>query len=109
MAYHRKLTYAVGVMFTIVYHSHGRLHVEFHREVGGYDEWLWKSETGKRAGAVCLDLYAVSGLALLFLALGHLLIMHIIHDVGTIDFQFVAARYATPFGGPTISSCSGSP
>lgn len=49
-----------------------------------------------------LELYAwifmrVSGLALLFLALGHLLIMHIIHNVATIDFQFVAARYATPF------------
>ena len=34
---------------------------------------------------------------LLFLALGHLLIMHIIHNVDNIDFQFVAARYATPF------------
>ncbi|MFZ0962994.1 MAG: succinate dehydrogenase [Terriglobia bacterium] len=49
-----------------------------------------------------LELYAwlfmrVSGLALLFLALGHLLIMHIIHNVDHIDFQFVAARYATPF------------
>jgi len=49
-----------------------------------------------------LELYAwifmrVSGLLLLFLALGHLLIMHIIHNVDHIDFQFVAARYATPF------------
>jgi len=49
-----------------------------------------------------LELYAwmfmrVSGLALLFLALGHLLIMHVIHNVDNIDFQFVAARYATPF------------
>ena len=49
-----------------------------------------------------LELYAwmfmrVSGLALLFLALGHLLVMHIIHNVDHIDFQFVAARYATPF------------
>jgi len=49
-----------------------------------------------------LELYAwifmrISGLALLFLALGHLLIMHIIHNVDHIDFQFVAARYATPF------------
>jgi succinate dehydrogenase / fumarate reductase membrane anchor subunit len=39
----------------------------------------------------------VSGVALLFLALGHLLIMHIIHNVESIDFQFVAARYGTPF------------
>ena len=49
-----------------------------------------------------LELYAwifmrISGLALLFLALGHLLIMHIIHNVDNIDFQFVAARYGTPF------------
>lgn len=49
-----------------------------------------------------LELYAwifmrVSGLLLLFLALGHLLIMHIVHNVDHIDFQFVAARYATPF------------
>jgi len=49
-----------------------------------------------------LELYAwifmrVSGLALLFLALGHLLIMHIIHNVDSIDFQFIAVRYATPF------------
>ena len=39
----------------------------------------------------------ISGIALLFLALGHLLIMHLIHNVDNIDFQFVAARYATPF------------
>jgi len=49
-----------------------------------------------------LELYAwlfmrISGLALLFLALGHLLVMHIINNVDHIDFQFVAARYATPF------------
>ena len=49
-----------------------------------------------------LELYAwifmrISGLALLFLALGHLLMMHIIHNVASIDFRFVAARYATPF------------
>ncbi len=49
-----------------------------------------------------LELYAwmfmrVSGVVLLFLALGHLLIMHIINNVTNIDFQFVARRYATPF------------
>jgi succinate dehydrogenase / fumarate reductase membrane anchor subunit len=49
-----------------------------------------------------LELYAwifmrVSGITLLVLALGHLLIMHIIHNVDNIDFQFVAQRYATPF------------
>ena len=49
-----------------------------------------------------VELYAwlfmrVSGLALLFLALGHLLIMHVIHNVETIDYQFVAHRFMTPF------------
>ena len=60
------------------------------------------SGAGKPRPESGLELYAwlfmrVSGLALLFLALGHLLIMHIIHNVDNIDFQFVAARYATPF------------
>lgn len=49
-----------------------------------------------------LELYAwlfmrVSGVALVFLALAHLLIMHIINNVEVIDYRFVAARYATPF------------
>ena len=57
---------------------------------------------GKARPESGLELYTwifmrVSGLALLFLALGHLLIMHIIHNVDSIDFRFVAARYATPF------------
>ena len=60
------------------------------------------SGAGKPRPESGLELYAwifmrISGLALLFLALGHLLIMHIIHNVDHIDFQFVAARYATPF------------
>ena len=49
-----------------------------------------------------LELYAwffmrVSGIALLVLALGHLLVMHILTNVDHIDFRFVAERYATPF------------
>ncbi len=39
----------------------------------------------------------VSGLVLLLLALGHLVIMHLINNINSIDFQFVARRYATPF------------
>ncbi|MFQ5927256.1 MAG: succinate dehydrogenase [Terriglobia bacterium] len=47
------------------------------------------------------ELYAwlfmrVSGVLLLFLALGHLAIMHMIHGVEEIDFAFVAARYRNP-------------
>lgn len=49
-----------------------------------------------------IELYAwlfmrVSGVVLLFLALGHLAIMHVIHNIEQIDYQFVARRYATPF------------
>ena len=60
------------------------------------------NEAGRPRPESGLELYAwmfmrVSGVVLLFLALGHLLIMHIIHNVDNIDFQFVAQRYATPF------------
>ncbi len=45
-----------------------------------------------------IELYAwlfmrVSGLALLFLALGHFFIMHVFNSVYTIDYNFVAQRY----------------
>ncbi len=48
------------------------------------------------------ELYAwffmrVSGVLLMFLALGHLVIMHLINNVDHIDYAFVAARWATPF------------
>ena len=36
----------------------------------------------------------VSGLVLLFLALGHLVLMHLIHNVDEINYTFVASRYA---------------
>ena len=36
----------------------------------------------------------VSGLILLFLALGHLVLMHLIHNVDEINYTFVAGRYA---------------
>jgi succinate dehydrogenase / fumarate reductase, membrane anchor subunit len=49
-----------------------------------------------------LELYGwlfmrVSGIILLFLAIGHLVIMHLINNVEVIDYTFVAARYTTPF------------
>lgn len=48
-----------------------------------------------------LELYAwlfmrVSGIALLLLALGHLAIMHLIHNVESINYAFVAGRWANP-------------
>jgi succinate dehydrogenase / fumarate reductase, membrane anchor subunit len=49
-----------------------------------------------------LELYTwifmrVSGVALLFMALTHLAIMHLINNVEVVNYHFVAMRYATPF------------
>lgn len=38
----------------------------------------------------------ISGLCLVFLALGHFLIMHIINDVRATDFDFVVGRWGNP-------------
>ena len=47
---------------------------------GGFELWSWL-------------FMRLSGLALLGLALGHLVIMHLLHNVDSIDYNFVAARY----------------
>ena len=39
----------------------------------------------------------ISGILLIFMALGHMFIMHILNDVAEINYAFVAERYATPF------------
>lgn len=39
----------------------------------------------------------LSGIVLILLVLGHLAIMHIINNVEDVNYDFVAARYATPF------------
>lgn len=39
----------------------------------------------------------VSGVILLFLALGHLAIQHVFNDVGDLDFAVVAARWSSTF------------
>ncbi len=41
--------------------------------------------------------FRVSGVLLLFLALGHVYIMHIATPIEQVDYAFVAARYARPF------------
>lgn len=48
---------------------------------GGFELWSWV-------------FMRISGLALLALALGHLVIMHLVNNVDVIDYDFVAARYA---------------
>ena len=55
------------------------------RPVGGGELWLWL-------------FMRVSGLLLLVLALGHLVIMHLFESgAERIDFGFVATRWASPF------------
>ena len=49
-----------------------------------------------------LELYTwlfmrISGVVLLFMALGHLTIMHIIYNIEVVDYDFVARRFMTPF------------
>ena len=39
----------------------------------------------------------VSGLVLLFLAIGHLVIMHLINSIDFINYEFVARRWKGPF------------
>ena len=56
--------------------SYGRL-----RPTGGLELWSWV-------------FMRASGLLLLFLALGHLILMHLVHTVDEIDYAFVAGRYA---------------
>lgn len=40
--------------------------------------------------------FRVSGVGLIFLAIIHLLLMHVTHDVSATDYQFIANRYANP-------------
>ncbi|MBI4353872.1 MAG: succinate dehydrogenase [Candidatus Omnitrophica bacterium] len=51
------------------------------KPAGGIELWSWL-------------FMRLSGLLLLLLALGHLVIMHLINNVDAIDYNFVAGRYA---------------
>ena len=48
---------------------------------GGFELWSWL-------------FMRLSGLALLLLALGHMVLMHLVHSVDEISYAFVAGRYA---------------
>lgn len=48
---------------------------------GGLELWSWQ-------------FMRLSGLVLVFLALGHMVLMHLIHSVDEINYAFVAGRYA---------------
>jgi succinate dehydrogenase membrane anchor subunit len=55
------------------------------RPVGGFELWSWL-------------FMRISGLVLLVLAVGHVLIMHVIDEgVDRVNFGFVAARWGSPF------------
>jgi succinate dehydrogenase / fumarate reductase, membrane anchor subunit len=55
------------------------------RPVGGMELWTW-------------IFMRISGLVLLVLAVGHVLIMHVVgNGVGRVNFGFVAARWSSPF------------
>lgn len=55
------------------------------RPAGGWELWTWL-------------FMRISGVVLLFLAVGHVLVMHVIGGgVGRVNFGFVAARWQSPF------------
>jgi succinate dehydrogenase / fumarate reductase membrane anchor subunit len=55
------------------------------RPVGGFELWTWL-------------FMRISGIVLLFLAIGHVLIMHVVGDgVERVNFAFIATRWASPF------------
>ena len=56
------------------------------KPANGYELWAWY-------------FMRISGLVLIFLALGHLFITHIIHNVETINYDFVAGRWSDPSTG----------
>jgi succinate dehydrogenase / fumarate reductase membrane anchor subunit len=55
------------------------------RPVGGFELWTWL-------------FMRISGIVLLVLAVGHIIIMHAVGDgVGRVNFAFVAVRWGSPF------------
>ncbi len=53
------------------------------KPAGGFELWAWY-------------FMRISGLLLVFLALGHLFITHVLNNVETINYYFVATRWANP-------------
>ena len=61
-----------------------RLRVGRERPAGGFELYSWY-------------FFRISGLLLIFLAITHVVIMHVINTVDEIDWQFVADRWGSPF------------
>ena len=51
---------------------------------GGFELWSW-------------FFMRISGIFIIFLVLGHLLIMHLIYGIEQIDYDFVVSRLSSPF------------
>jgi len=60
------------------------MYVGRERPTGGFELFAW-------------FFMRISGVVLILLVLGHLAIMHLINTVDEIDFDFVAARWGSPF------------
>ena len=64
-----------------------------------------RTDWGRRTppiGGSNFELYAwffmrISGLFLVLLAAGHMFIMHVFNDTLNLDYEFVAARWDTPY------------
>lgn len=55
------------------------------RPVGGFELWTWL-------------FMRISGIVLLFLTVGHVLIMHVVDEgVERVDFAFIQTRWGSPF------------
>ncbi len=61
-----------------------RPHLGRERPSGGLELYSWY-------------FFRLSGLLLIFLAIGHVVIMHVINTVDEIDWQFIADRWNSPF------------
>ncbi len=60
------------------------MYVGRERPTGGFEVFAW-------------FFMRISGVVLILLVLGHLAIMHVLNTVDEIDFEFVAARWGSPF------------
>lgn len=71
------------------------------REAGRVEARRWRGSRERPAGGI--ELWAwlfmrISGIVLLFLALGHVFVMHLIDGgIDRVNFNFVAVRWSEPF------------
>ena len=96
-----------GGDFRRVLYPRDRMDGQLDAKVGGPDERCRWDKTGEPVAALFWLFMRISGLVLVVLAIGHLIIMHLINSVEIIDYHWVAMRGSRRSGGPTISCCFG--